>query len=76
MFLSHDKEKFAYELATTLNDKEAITFYKQVVTTYNEAFIRRILNRVMSIPEHKIKKSRGALFTHLISHTHDSNSRD
>ncbi len=70
-----DREQFAYLLATTMNDKEAISFYRQVVNTYDESFIRKILNRVMSIPEHKIKKSRGALFTHLITHTHDSSSR-
>ena len=60
------QNNLAYELATTLNDKEALPVYEAFVWKYNEEFLRKTLARVMSIPDSKIKRSRGALFTFLV----------
>lgn len=59
--------KLANEIADTLNDKEALQLYLQFTRKYKEAFLRKILARVMSIPENKIRRSRGALYTFLIT---------
>jgi hypothetical protein len=59
--------KLANEIADTLNDKDALQLYLQFTRKYKEAFLRKVLARVMSIPENKIRRSRGALFTFLIT---------
>jgi len=58
--------RLAYELASALNDKEAMGMYIMFVQKYQEDFLKRILLRVMSIPDNKIKRTRGALFTYLV----------
>ncbi len=64
--------RLAYELASALNDKEALGMYIMFVQKYQEDFLKRILLRVMSIPDNKIKRTRGALFTYLVKE-HGSN---
>lgn len=66
------EEMLAIDLAQTLNDYDALPLYKKYALQYKEAFLRRILEKVMSIEDKKIKKSRGALFTYLVSH-HEAN---
>lgn len=70
--------KLANEIAETLKDREALPLYLQYTKKFQEAFLRKTLHRVMSIEESKIRRSRGALFTFLISQ-HDKShgsSRD
>lgn len=62
--------KLAYHLADTLNDYDALPFYISCVQKYSEDHITKILNRVMAIPEQKIRRSRAALFTFLIQQAH------
>jgi hypothetical protein len=57
--------KLAYELASTLNDTDSLKAYEEFTDRYAEDFLRKILAKVMSIPDRKIKKTRGALFTYL-----------
>ena len=59
--------RLANEIADTLNDKDALQLYLQFTRKYKEAFLRKMLARVMSIPDNKIRRSRGALFTFLIT---------
>lgn len=59
--------RLANEIADTLKDRDALPLYQQYVKKYKEEFLRKILQRVMSIEESKIKKSRGALFTFLVN---------
>jgi hypothetical protein len=69
------EEKLAQELADTLSDQESLPFYRDLVLKYSETFLREKLKKVMSIPQDQIRKTRGALFTYLISqheHRHDS----
>jgi hypothetical protein len=68
--------RLAYELASALNDKEAMGMYIAFVQKYQEDFLKRILLRVMSIPDNKIKRTRGALFTYLIKEHGSNHFRD
>lgn len=58
----------AYELASALSDIESLKVYEGFTDTYTEEFLRKTLNKVMTIPERKIRKTRGALFTYLVQH--------
>jgi len=74
----HEK-RLANEIAETLHDRDAIPFYLSLTKKYQEDFLRKILAKVMSIPEVDIRKTRGALFTYLVSQAHNghaNNSRD
>jgi hypothetical protein len=69
--------KLAFELASTLDDNESIKIYEGFTERFTEGFLRRTLARVMAIPDRKIKKTRGALFTYLVNQDGRSrNSRD
>src|ERR1700722_6963232 len=56
----------AKEIAEGLNDMKSIRYYFSISLEYSERYIREIYRKVRETPEHKIKKSRGALFTYLI----------
>lgn len=67
--------KLANEIAETLKDWDALPLFLQYTRKYQESFLRKMLTRVMSIEETKIRKTRGALFTFLINQRasdHDS----
>jgi len=57
----------AHEIAQALNDMDSITLHLQYVRKYKESFLRKQLKTVLSIPAHKIKKSRAALYTFLVN---------
>jgi hypothetical protein len=57
----------ANEIANTLQDRDALPLYLKYAKQYQEAYLRRILSKVMNIEERKIRKTRGALFTFLVS---------
>ena len=65
--------KLANEIAETLKDKDALPLFLAYVRKYKEDHLRRILAKVMSIPEASIRKSRGALFTFLVNQHGGSN---
>jgi hypothetical protein len=48
-----------------------------VMPLSTEAFLRKILQRVLSVPQEQIRKTRGALFTYLVGQGYGKgNSRD
>jgi hypothetical protein len=59
--------KLAREIATTLSDLDSLPLHLQYVRKFKEEHLRKHLNKVMSLPEQKIKKSRAALYTFLVS---------
>jgi hypothetical protein len=59
--------KLANEIAEVLKDRDSLTLHLQYTRKYKEEFLRRILNKVMSLPEDKIRRSRAALYTFLIN---------
>ena len=63
------------EIADTLHDRGSLQLFLHFAEKYKEEHLRAILDKVMSIPERKIKKTRGALFTYLVSQYENDNSR-
>jgi hypothetical protein len=59
--------RLANEIAETLKDRDALPLFLTYTRKYQESHLRRILAKVMSMPERSIRKSRGALFTFLIN---------
>lgn len=58
--------KFAMEMAEILNDREALPLYITFTRQYPESLLREVLEKVRNIPDHKIRKTRGALFNFLV----------
>ena len=69
---SSSEIKLANEIADTLKDRDSITMHLMYVRKYKEEFLRRILNKVMALPDDKIRKSRAALYTFLINQGHSN----
>lgn len=59
-------EVLASDLATALNEPNELPLYISLANRYPESFLRETLSTVNQTPRHKIKKSRGALFTYLV----------
>ncbi len=78
--MSQTKEdKLALEIAQALNDLDALACYQSFTKKYTEEFLKKVLMRVLSIPDDKIRRTRGALFTYLVSQNasaNKNNSRD
>lgn len=60
------EELLALDIAKGLNDIKALPLYLSYAKKYPESLLRKILGEIKEIPIEKIKKSRGALFNHLI----------
>lgn len=60
------EELLAVDLAVALDDYHGLPLYISLAKKHPEAFLRNILGQVRGIPQEKIKKSRGALFNHLV----------
>jgi len=71
------EEKLAREIADALDDNESLTMHIAFSEKYSEGFLRKTLQRVLSIPEAQIRKTRGALYTFLVTQNGGkSSSRD
>lgn len=64
---NHKAEQFAHEIAEALQDREALPLYLSYTKRFPEEELRKLLIRTLSIPAEKIKRTRGALFTYLVS---------
>lgn len=60
------EELLALDLAEALNECQNLPSYLSYSKKYSESFLRKVLGEVKEIPGEKVKKSRGALFNHLI----------
>jgi hypothetical protein len=60
------EELLAWDLAEALHDTQGFPFYLACAKRYPEDLLRRIAGEIKLLPSHKITKSRGALFNHLI----------
>jgi len=72
--------QLAKEMARELDDESSLTFYLACTKKYSHRSLRKTLAHVLSIPKNNIRKSRGALFNHLITqldeiHQDDTTSR-
>ncbi len=61
-----EKSQLAIDLSRALNDPGGLRLYRSYAERYPELFLRKILGVVKGIPDEKVKKSRGALFNHLV----------
>jgi hypothetical protein len=68
------QEKLAREIANALGDEDAIAVHIGYAEKYSETFLRKTLQKVLSIPEDQIRKTRGALFTFLIRQNYGKNN--
>ena len=68
MYYTQKQLRLAHEIAEALNDKESISLFLAYTQKYDEEFLRKKLLRVMSVPQHKIWKSRAALFVNLVQY--------
>ena len=68
-------KKLAYEIASTLNDLDALTYHEILVEKYSEEFLRKMLAKAMAVPEKDVRKSRGALYTSLVKRNANYHSR-
>jgi len=68
----HNDIQLAQEIAEALGDPDAYSLYLSYTQKHSAELLRRILDRVLSIPPEKIKRTRGALFTYLVSQ-HEKN---
>ncbi len=60
------EELLAVDLAQALNDEKGLALYLSYAKKYPEHLLRETLGQVKEIPTNKIKKTKGALFNHLI----------
>jgi hypothetical protein len=60
------ENKLAHEIATALDDLDALPVHIQFCQKYSEAFLRKMLLKALSVPQEKIRKTRGALYTSLV----------
>jgi hypothetical protein len=58
--------KLAVEIAESLQDQDSLGMHIKFVQMYAEAFLRKVLAKVLAIPQEKIRKTRGALNTALV----------
>jgi hypothetical protein len=68
--------RLANEIAEKLDDRTSFPLYLHFAHKYDEEHLRILLERVLSLPEEKIKKTRGALFTYLVTFYEEKNPRD
>lgn len=59
-------KRFAYEIASTLDDVKSLGVHEALVHKYSEEFLREQLAFIMSLKEEKISRSRAAYFMHLV----------
>ena len=75
--MSIKEENLAREIAIALDDLVALPIYEKFTNKYSEQFLRKILQKVLSVPEKDIRKTRGALFTYLVNQNYGrGTSRD
>ena len=60
------EEKLAREIADALDDMGSLPVHIGFVEKYSETFLRKTLQKVLSLPQDQIRKTRGALFTYLV----------
>lgn len=59
--------RLANEIAEILKDRDSLALHLQYARKYKEEFLRKVLAKVMSLPEEKIRKTRAALYVFLIN---------
>jgi S-adenosylmethionine synthetase len=58
--------QLAHEIAERLNDPEALSIYLGYAKQHPHEKLREIVNKVCSLSDRQIRRTRGALFTYLV----------
>lgn len=61
------KEAFALEIAEALDDRKNLHRYISCCRKHPEPLLRQLLTKAKAVPQWRIRKSRAALFHHLVS---------
>jgi hypothetical protein len=61
-------QNLAGSIAEELNDTDNLAMYKKYCKIYPRHIIQNALEQALAIPDDKVKKSRGALFTYLVKY--------
>ena len=64
--MTPEQKHFAQKIATLLNDQTALPLYETFVRQHPQEALEELIEKVLSIPDHKIRRTRGALFTFLV----------
>jgi hypothetical protein len=59
--------QLAHEIAERLGDPDALPLYLTFTQQFPHERLREILNKVCSLSDRQIRRTRGALFTYLVS---------
>lgn len=70
------EEILGIDLAIGLNDQKNLPLYLSYAKKYPEHFLRRIMGTVREIPDDKIRKSRGALFSYIVKKNAQKNTEN
>jgi hypothetical protein len=62
----NDIDRVAAHLADSLRDWESIVFFRQVARAVPREVIRDALTRALDAPRESVRRSRAALFTHIV----------
>ena len=62
----NNQNELALEIAEALNDLDSLQLFISFAERYPEDYLRKVLDKVLAIPQDRIKKTRGALFTFLV----------
>jgi hypothetical protein len=71
----NEKELLAWDIANNLNDITSLHFYLSLANRYPAGLLRKALGATLEVPSARIRKSRGALFNHLVQQYAKENSR-
>jgi hypothetical protein len=70
----NEKELLAWDIANNLDDHINLPCYISYANKYPASLLRKILGDVLEVPSVRIRKSRGALFNHLVQKYAKENS--
>lgn len=61
-----EQQRLAQRIAKEFKDEDNLGYYEDLCERFPEHLINRAFSEVRKVPQAKIKKSRGALFTYLV----------
>lgn len=67
-FVPHNATDYlAHEIANAFGDLAKLPYYRHICQKFGHEFVYRVFREVMAYPSEKIRKSRRALFHHIIN---------
>lgn len=70
------QNSLAFEIAEAFDDLGSLARYEDLVESYPEAAVQRAFRETRLMPQDRVRKSRGALFTYLLkNHAYDDNDQ-